>query len=203
MNVIEKIEDYLSIKDTLEPVSVPGRRRQQIAIPCANTLIVRRDLVQANTYNPNSVSDDKMELLRQSIVDNGFAFPIVTIYDPDLRKFVIIDGFHRYWISGPEWLDMSHVPVVVLEHDITQRMTATWQFNKARGVHQVDLDADLIRALIEQGVPENEISEHLGIDLDTVFRYKQITGIAELFKNTPYSMSWEMVEVDDDQMAVR
>lgn len=139
-----------------------------------------------------------MELLRQSIMDNGFAFPIVTIYDPDLERFVVIDGFHRYLISGPDWLDMAYVPIVVLEHDISQRMTATWQFNKARGVHQVDLDADLIRALIEQGIAEDEIAEHLGIDLDTVFRYKQVTGIAELFKNQDYSMAWEMVEVEDD-----
>lgn len=193
---IETITEYLELQ--IAPVTVPGKRRRKIAVPCANTLLVARDLVQANTYNPNSVSSDKMELLRQSIEDNGFAFPIVTIYDPDLEKFVVIDGFHRYLISGPDWLDMAYVPIVVLEHDISQRMTATWQFNKARGVHQVDLDADLIRALIEQGIAEDEIAEHLGIDLDTVFRYKQITGIAELFKSQDYSMAWEMVEVEDD-----
>lgn len=200
--MIETIADYLALREQLTPVLLEGHHRQRIAIPCANTLVVRRELIQANTYNPNSVSGDKMELLRQSIVDNGFAFPIVTIYDPDLEKFVVIDGFHRYLISGPDWLDMAYVPIVVLEHDISQRMTATWQFNKARGVHQVDLDADLIRALIEQGLPEDQIAEHLGIDLDTVFRYKQVTGIAELFKNQPYSMAWGITEVDDE-MAVR
>jgi len=78
-------------------------------------------------------------------------------------------------------------------------MAATVQFNKARGVHQVDLDADVIRALIEQGMSESDISIHLGIDEETVHRYKQITGVAELFKNTPYSASWEMVETDDDE----
>lgn len=194
--MIDTIEQYQAI--TQAPVLVPAKRKQQIAIPCANTLVVRRELIQANTYNPNSVSDEKMDLLRQSIVDNGFAFPIVTIYDPDLERFVVIDGFHRYLISGPDWLDMAYVPVVVLDHDISQRMTATWQFNKARGVHQVDLDADLIRALIEQGLPEDEIAQHLGIDLDTVFRYKQVTGIAELFRGAAYSTSWEIVEVPDE-----
>lgn len=192
--IIDSIEQYLQMKDELEHSVVNGRHRQPIAVPCVNTLLVARNLVQANTYNPNSVSSDKMELLRQSIIDNGFAFPVVTIYDQDLMKFVVIDGFHRYLISGPDWLDMSHVPIVVLEHDISKRMAATWQFNKARGVHQVDLDADLIRALIEQGLPEKEIATHLGIDLDTVFRYKQVTGIAELFKNQQYSVAWEMTE---------
>jgi ParB-like chromosome segregation protein Spo0J len=196
--MINTIEEYLSALGQLETVCVPGKRKLQIRIPCASTLVVARHLVQANTYNPNAVPDEKMELLRQSILDNGFAFPIVTIYDPEVERFVIIDGFHRYWISGPQWLGMEYVPIVVLDHDIAKRMTATWQFNKARGVHQVDLDADLIRALLEQGMGEDDIAIHLGIGLDTVHRYKQVTGIAELFKGAQYSMSWEVVEVDDE-----
>jgi ParB-like chromosome segregation protein Spo0J len=108
---------------------------------------------------------------------------------------VVVDGFHRYMVSGSDWLGMDYVPVAVLAHNATQRMVATWQFNKARGAHEVDLDADLIRALIQQGMDEAEIAQHLGIDLDTVYRYKQITGISELFKGTQYSMSWSMEEV--------
>lgn len=190
--MIDTIEQYLELRDSIRPVTASGVR-----IPCANTLIVRRELVRANTYNPNAVPDAKMELLRQSITDNGFCFPIVTIFDPDLQAFVVIDGFHRFLISGPGWLDMPYVPIVVLEHDISRRMAATWQFNKARGHHQVDLDADLIRALIQQGMAEEQICEHLGIDLDTVHRYKQLTGIAELFRDAAYSLSWEMAEVPD------
>lgn len=192
---IETAKQYLSYKETIEPVYVIGKRNRNIVIPCANTLIVNRDLVIANTYNPNRVSDDKIELLRQSIIDNGFAFPIVVIWDDDQQLFVVVDGFHRYLVSGPKWLGMGYVPLAVLAHTATQRMVATWQFNKARGVHEVDLDADLIRALIQQGMEEDEIVNHLGVDLDTVHRYKQLTGIADLFKNAEYSMSWEMVEV--------
>ena len=175
--MIDTIQQYLALRP--EPPFVVSGKHRTVGIPCANTLIVARGLVQANTYNPNSVSDDKMELLRQSIVDNGFCFPIVTIYDPELEKFVVIDGFHRYLISGPDWLGMRYVPIVVLQHD-----------------------ADLIRALIQQGVGEDEIATRLGIDLDTVLRYKQLTGIAELFKNASYSMSWEMTEVPNE-VAIR
>jgi ParB-like chromosome segregation protein Spo0J len=191
---IDTVEQYLSYRATAEVVMITGKRKQQIAVPCANTLVVKRDLVMANNYNPNKVSDDRLQLLHQSIVDNGFASPIVAIWDTDQELFIVVDGFHRYVISGPKWLGMSHAPVAVLAHGPAQCMMATWQFNKARGSHEVDLDADLIRALIEQGVDEDEISKHLGIDLDTVFRYKQVTGIAELFKNATYSMSWTMME---------
>jgi ParB-like chromosome segregation protein Spo0J len=193
---INSIDQYLSYRDKIEPIYVKAKK-QKILVPCANTFLVLRSLVIANTYNPNHVSDDKLELLYRSIVDNGFAFPIVAIWDDDSQLFVVVDGFHRYMISGPEWLDMEYVPLAVLSHDASQRMIATWQFNKARGSHEVDLDADLIRALIQQGMSEDEIVQHLGIDLDTVYRYKQLTGIAELFKNAEYSMSWGMVEINE------
>lgn len=194
--IIDTVEQYLTYRLAAQAVYVTAKRGR-IEIPCANTLLVNRDLVIANTYNPNHVAPDKMELLRQSIVDNGFAFPVVAIWDDERELFVVVDGFHRYLVSGPDWLGLSHVPVAVLSHNAAQRMVATWQFNKARGAHEVDLDADLIRALIEQGLDEKEIVEHLGIDLDTVHRYKQLTGIAALFQNATYSMSWGMVEVAD------
>lgn len=195
---IDTPEEYLAYRRTAAPVVVRAKRGCEILVPCANTLVVARELVQANTYNPNSVPDEKMELLCQSIVDNGFAFPIVVIWDDDLESFVVVDGFHRYLVSGPKWLGMEHVPVAVLQHTAAQRMIATWQFNKARGFHQVDLDADLIRALIQQGMSEDEICKHLGVELETVHRYKQVAGIAELFKNAAWSMPWEIQEVGEN-----
>lgn len=163
----------------------------KITFPCMKTKLVPREQVQANNYNPNNVPRDKMKLLEQSIIDNGFCFPIVTIWSEDDGKYIIIDGFHRYTICQPEWLDINPVPIVVLEHNINQRMAATIQFNKARGVHQVDLDADVVKCLLEQGMTEEEVSKHLGLDRDTVLRYKQMTGIIDLFKNVDYTPSWE------------
>jgi transcription initiation factor IIE alpha subunit len=77
-------------------------------------------------------------------------------------------------------------------------MAATVQFNRARGVHQVELMGDLVKALTEQGLDDEEISKQLGMEIEEVFRLKQITGIAELFKNQIYSKSWEMQEVIED-----
>jgi ParB-like chromosome segregation protein Spo0J len=195
---IDTMEQFEAVRASLVPEHINSKTHGRVLVPCCNTILVSTELVVANLYNPNSVSDDKMELLKQSILDNGFCFPVVAIWDGDQQRFVVIDGFHRTTIGGPEWLDFDYVPVVVLDHDITKRMAATVQFNKARGVHQVDLDAEVIRALIEQGLAEDEIAQRLGIDLESVHRYKQITGVAELFRNSEYSMSWEIAEVDDD-----
>lgn len=168
--------------------------KQAITMPCLAVRLVPREKVVANSYNPNSVSPDKMALLAQSIVDNGFCFPIVTIYDGERDVYVIIDGFHRRIICDSDWLDIDPVPIVVLEHDLARRQIATIQFNKARGVHQVDLDAEVIRSLSEQGLADEEIAARLVIDLDTVHRYKQVSGVAALFAKSEYSLSWEMAD---------
>ena len=172
-------------------------RKGEVKLPCMNVQIVPIDKVQANNYNPNAVSDNNMRLLETSILSNGFCFPIVTIYDPDLDKYVIIDGFHRYSIFK-DYLETEQVPIIVLEQDISQRMEATVQFNRARGVHQVELMGDLVASLSKQGVKDDDIAENLGMELEEVLRLKQITGIAELFKNQNYSRAWEMKEISED-----
>lgn len=170
--------------------------RGNIKLPCMSPIIVPIEKVFSNDYNPNHVSKNNMELLLQSIVDNGFCFPVVTVYDDILDRYVVVDGFHRYLIFK-DYLQADVLPVVVLEQDISQRMAATVQFNRARGVHQVELMGDLVKALVERGVEDEEIAKHLGMEADEVYRLKQITGIAEIFKNQTYSKSWEMREIDE------
>lgn len=192
---IDTMDQFLDARGALEPVYITSRTQGKILVPCANTMLARVDLVVGNAYNPNSVPPDKMSLLLQSIIDNGFCFPVVAIWDDEIRKFVIVDGFHRSLIVGPDWLDCDYVPIVVLPHDTSKRLAATWQFNKARGVHQVDLDADLIRRLGEQGLSDEVIAERLGVDVDTVFRYRQVAGIAEVIgAKAEWSGAWEMAE---------
>jgi ParB-like chromosome segregation protein Spo0J len=168
----------------------------EITLPCFDVRLVPVDEVRANNYNPNAVPENNMRLLQQSITDNGFCFPIVTIFDPETKKFIIIDGFHRYTVLR-DYLGAKEIPIVVLAHDIKERMAATVQFNRARGVHQVDLMGNLVRGLAEQGMPDEEISKHLGMEDEEVFRLKQITGIAELFKDQEYSAAWEMEETEN------
>jgi ParB-like chromosome segregation protein Spo0J len=168
----------------------------EITLPCFDVRLVPVEQVRANNYNPNSVPENNMRLLEQSIIDNGFCFPIVTIFDDETEEFVIVDGFHRYTVLK-DYLEAREIPIVVLAHDIKGRMAATVQFNRARGVHQVDLMGNLVRGLTEQGMTDEEISQHLGMEDEEVFRLKQITGIAELFKHQEYSSAWEIGEDED------
>lgn len=179
----EKLDNYLETD------------KGKIGLPCLNTKLVPIEKVKANTYNPNHVADHNMLLLEESILMNGFCFPVVTIYDDAVDEYVIIDGFHRYFLLK-SW-HAKYLPIVVLEHEITKRMAATVQFNRARGVHQVELMGDLVKALVEQGVSDEDIAIKLGMEEEEVYRLKQITGFAELFKNQKYSRAWEMQEVTE------
>lgn len=170
---------------------------EKLKLPVMVPIIVPTEAVVANTYNPNHVDPQNMDLLKTSIIDNGFTFAIVTIWDDEQEKFVIIDGFHRYMILKDE-LECKEIPIVVLEHDMVKRMSATVQFNRARGVHQVELMGDLVKSLFDQGADDEEIAHMLGMELEEVFRLKQITGIAYLFRNQPHSKAWVMMEVADD-----
>lgn len=200
---IAEYEAFQKFRESVEAVTIKSRALgREVLVPCMNTLLVAPGLVVANDYNPNAVPPDRMSLLRESILSNGFCFPVVTIADDDRELFVVIDGFHRTLIGGGEWLDFDFIPVVVLTHDMAQRMLATMQFNKAKGFHQVDLDAELIVKLVQQGLGDEEIAARLKIDLDDVHRYRQVAGdiglVATQFARTPYSLAWEIVDNDAD-----
>ena len=166
-----------------------------IKLPCFDVKLVEIDKVKANDYNPNNVSKKNMGLLEESIMCNGFCFPVVTIYDNSKDEYIIIDGFHRYTIFK-DYLKAKQLPIVVLEHSLSMRMIATVQFNRARGVHQVELMSDLVKALVDEGFEDNEIAKYLGMEDEEVYRLKQVTGVAELFKKQLYSPAWEMRDME-------
>ncbi len=196
MIYINTIEDYFKWKETHNPVFLESKKGQ-VEVACLNTVLIKRELIKPNSWNPNFVPKHKMEELEDSILISGFCFPSVVYFDEDFQMFVISDGAHRYKMGGDDWLKFEYAPCVIREYDENQRMIATVQFNKARGVHEVDKDADIIVALINQGMDEAEIADRFKIDLETVMRYKSLTGIKDMFKNQVYSNSWSVIQREE------
>lgn len=192
MRIIKTDKHTFEIPD----MKVLKSKKGDLKLPVMSPIIVPAEMVQANNYNPNHVDDNNMKLLETSILENGFTFAIVTVWDEDIEKFVIVDGFHRSQILK-EYLECEEIPIIVLEQDMAQRLAATVQFNRARGVHEVDLMGDLVKSLFDQGQDDIEIAKQLGMEVEEVFRLKQVTGIAEIFKNQKHSRAWEMREVDE------
>lgn len=162
---------------------------KKLDFPCIRAKLVPIDKVVANNYNPNKVAKPEMELLYKSIAEDGLTMPVVTFYDEKLDKFVIVDGFHRYTVVK-EYFKSDVIAISVIDKDIRQRMASTVRHNRARGVHKVDLQAEMVVDLLKKGWDENEISKELGMDLEEVLRLKQQTGIVEAFKNKKFSKSW-------------
>ena len=66
--------------------------------PVYNVQAIPVEKIQANTYNPNHVAPPEMKLLYDSIKEDGYTMPIVCYYLPDVDKYEIVDGFHRYTV---------------------------------------------------------------------------------------------------------
>lgn len=131
--------------------------------------IIDRDLLKANDYNPNMVLEENLKLLERSILNNGWTAPIVVTKD-----LVIIDGYHRWLVSGREPLKSllnNKVPIVIVEHKSHKEdIYGTITHNRARGTHLLDPMKKIIKELIESNVSIQEISKELGMREEEIFR---------------------------------
>jgi hypothetical protein len=53
----------------------------------------------------------------------------------------------------------------------------------------------IVVELVRRGWTDGQIAEDLGMERDEVLRLKQVTGLAELFRDGEFSEAWEVVEV--------
>lgn len=137
--------------------------------PVANVQIVDRNMLKPNDYNPNKVTEENLKLLTQSILTNGWTLPIVC--RPD---YTIIDGFHRWTVSGREPLLSKlggKVPVVIVDHkDHDEDIYGTITHNRARGTHLLEPMKKIVKELLDSGKTVPEISKQLGMRPEEIFR---------------------------------
>lgn len=169
--------------------------------PVYNVRKVPVDKIEANDYNPNKVATKEMELLYTSIKEDGYTMPIVCYYDKVRDKYIVVDGFHRYR-TIMEHKDIYEredgcLPVSVIEKDINDRMASTIRHNRARGKHEVELQANLVK-MLKDGWDETKIMKELGMTLEEVQRLLGLTGIFSEIKGIPYSIEKQIVEAGED-----
>ena len=163
--------------------------------PVYGVIAVPVEKIRANEYNPNRVAPPEMKLLYDSIKEDGYTMPIVCYYREKDDVYEIVDGFHRYSVMM-QYPDIyaregGMLPVSVINKPIEERMASTIRHNRARGSHNIDLMSNIVAELVEMGKSNDWISKHLGMDPDEIIRLKQITGLADLFKDEEFSKSWE------------
>lgn len=170
-------------------------KKREIDFPVLNVKMVDIDKVVANDYNPNKVAPPEMQLLKHSIEEDGYTQPIVTYYDEENDKYIVVDGFHRYRCAK-EYFHLDQIPIVTIDKDIENRMASTIRHNRARGTHQIVDMSYIVRDLAQRGWNDRDISKHLGMELDEIVRLKQITGLKEVFAEHVFSKSWNEFELN-------
>lgn len=194
----EKIEAINSIKKELHKISPFSNE------PVDCVIWVKNDSVHANDYNPNSVAPPEMKLLHISISEDGYTQPIVSMLEENGMREVI-DGFHRHRV-GKEYEDVqsrvhSYLPVVTINEnrkDKADRIASTIRHNRARGKHKVTAMSDIVVDLKKRNWSDDKIARELGMDADEVLRLSQISGLAEMFEDKEFSMSWDIDLIDNE-----
>ena len=165
-----------------------------MASPVYNVKAIPIDKIRANSYNPNSVAPPEMALLEISIWEDGYTMPVVCYYLPEIDMYEIVDGFHRYTVLKTSQRvferEGGKLPVVVIDKDESNRMASTIRHNRARGSHSIDLMSNIVSELVASGMSDAWILKHVGMDKDELLRLKQITGLADLFKDRAFSEAY-------------
>ena len=175
-----------------EPVPrVRVRKKQQIIKQPLDTLKwMSRESLNPNDYNPNHVAPVELDLLRLSMLSDGWTQPIVAT--PDGK---IIDGYHRWTLSAePEIANMTggKVPVVVLNKESQDDLRAsTIRHNRARGTHAVLRMAEIVRDLIDiHKLTKEAVMIRLGMEEEELDRLYDFSGMTSRGSNDKLGLGW-------------
>lgn len=160
--------------------------------PVYNIKAIPIEDIQANSYNPNHVAPPEMKLLYESIKQDGYTMPIV-VYPLGNGKYEIVDGYHRYTTMllhrDIYEREGGKLPCSIIDKDKSNRMASTIRHNRARGSHSIELMMNIVSELKKAGMSDAWIMKEIGMDADELLRYKQLSGLAELFKDREFSES--------------
>ena len=166
--------------------------------PAYNVKAVPVEKIVANSYNPNVVAPPEMKLLELSIWEDGYTMPLVCYYREEEDIYELVDGYHRYLVmktSGRIYKrENGLLPVTVINKDISNRMASTIRHNRARGMHLLELMTGIVAELSKSGMSDSWIMRNIGMDKNELLRFKQISGLAELFRDRSFGLSDEWLE---------
>jgi ParB-like chromosome segregation protein Spo0J len=201
----EKIEEINKLKLLLHENS-PFKNE-----PVDCVLWVKAPLVGANDYNPNKVAPPEMELLKVSILSDGYTQPIVTFHEAE--QYTVIDGFHRNRVGKevPEVKERikGYLPITIIrpsQEDKGDRIASTIRHNRARGKHQIQGMSAIVLELKRRNWSDEKIAKNLGMDPDEILRLTQISGLKEMFANQDFSFAWEAsdntseLDIDEEEL---
>lgn len=168
-----------------------------------------------NEWNPNVMPTDTMILLAYCMLTYGVVFPVLVFWNPEKKKYQIIDGYHRWKTISDLANKKSKIykgvckhlrvkeieinklcPCVVLDLTIAEAMELTVLMNRIKGAHKVSGMADIVSELTgKHNIDDVRVALNLGMEGEEFIRLKAQNGegvIADKFKNHSPSKSWEI-----------
>jgi ParB-like chromosome segregation protein Spo0J len=150
---------------------------------------VERDDLHANSYNPNHVAPVELQLLRISLLLDGWTQPLIVREDGE-----IVDGYHRWMLSAePEIGDMTNglVPVVQLNVPLDHQMASTLRYARARGGQGVVRMAELVRSLIDsEGMTPDDLRTLLQMETEEIERLYDRSGVVGRAGKSEFNKGW-------------
>ena len=191
MSVEERVKLVNAFHEAMKDAKLEPFTSHPVSIPRWIPL----EKVSPNDYNPNAVAKKEMGLLYISIKHDGYTQPVVTVYDKEQDTYVIVDGFHRYFVCKScddiRESTCGYLPLVVIEKDISDRMAATVRHNRARGAHSIDGMSNIVFNMLDDGMTDADICNTLGMEAEELLKLKYITGFAKLYKDVEYNRAWK------------
>ena len=160
--------------------------------PVNNVEWVGVDKLHSNDYNPNHVAPPELQLLKTSILADGWTQPIVIRPDGE-----IVDGFHRWTVALKDEevneLTDGKVPVVELKRVSREnQVMSTVRHNRARGDHTVLGMSDLVQELVdERGLSFEEVMDKLQMEWEEVDRLYDDSGMINRGSEKEFNKGWK------------
>lgn len=172
-------------KAILTPKANRGTDRQ----PLSRVEWLLCSVLHANDYNPNKVFGPEMELLKISIIENGWTQPVVIT--PDRQ---IVDGFHRWTLCKTDKevarLTAGTVPCVTIRADASTLQMATIRHNRARGQHGLLKMSAILQKLKKQGCSPEVIGQRLQMEPEEVARLLDLRSSPDKASKDSFGKGW-------------
>lgn len=172
--------------------------------PAQKAELLDLSMIKPNLYNPNTVFSPEMELLKVSILEDGFIFPIVVLDksihiegltdNADFLYYTVIDGAYRTKLCKTDEEIRNYmkglIPAIILNPP--NPIATTVRLNRAKGVHGVMPMANIIKMEKDRGSSVEYMMKTYGMEKEEVVRLATQGGIpkSELIANTGFNPAW-------------
>lgn len=141
------------------------------------------DTIYPNPYNPNRQSDREFDLLKLSIIEDGFTQPVIV----QKTTRMIVDGEHRW--KALTQLGSTIIPVVFVDMTDQQMRISTLRHNRARGSEDIELSIKILEDLRQLGGLDRAVNG-LGISDDEISSLLSDLTPTEAMANDEYEQAW-------------